>query len=203
MVIQDGCRICLGDSTEGRFISPCKCKGTIRYVHAHCLEQWRLSSVNPRSYWECDQCKYKYSFQRTLMANLLRNQCFIHLLTLVFFLVCSLILGILIGSCSKIDFSFTSFFDYLLFHTIYGALWSSIVGFISLLCSLLFAAGFATSITLPRYSLHQSNKDINAIILIICIIIGFGYVIYHTYLIVSYLTKYCISKTEYLVENVS
>ncbi|KAF9678821.1 hypothetical protein SADUNF_Sadunf07G0076000 [Salix dunnii] len=34
------CRICL--ETDGRdFIAPCQCKGTAKYVHRECLDQWR------------------------------------------------------------------------------------------------------------------------------------------------------------------
>lgn len=39
------CKICLGGEEEeaelGRLISPCKCRGTIKYVHVECLNQWR------------------------------------------------------------------------------------------------------------------------------------------------------------------
>lgn len=39
------CKICLGgveeESELGRLISPCKCKGTIKYVHIECLNEWR------------------------------------------------------------------------------------------------------------------------------------------------------------------
>ncbi|XP_059318031.1 uncharacterized protein LOC132068452 isoform X3 [Lycium ferocissimum] len=38
------CRICL--ETHGRdFIAPCKCKGTSKYVHRECLDQWRAVKI--------------------------------------------------------------------------------------------------------------------------------------------------------------
>ncbi|XP_070058109.1 uncharacterized protein [Nicotiana tomentosiformis] len=38
------CRICL--ETDGMdFIAPCKCKGTSKYVHRECLDQWRAVKV--------------------------------------------------------------------------------------------------------------------------------------------------------------
>jgi hypothetical protein len=46
------CRICYGDDgdpTLGRLFSPCKCKGTMRYVHVECLRRWREMSVNKES----------------------------------------------------------------------------------------------------------------------------------------------------------
>ena len=39
--------------------SPCLCRGSMRYVHVHCLNEWRTMSVNSRSFYECDQCRYR------------------------------------------------------------------------------------------------------------------------------------------------
>lgn len=50
----------------GRLISPCKCRGSQRYVHEGCLQAWRHAdpSYGRRNYWECPTCKYKYSLER-------------------------------------------------------------------------------------------------------------------------------------------
>nr|XP_009779487.1 PREDICTED: uncharacterized protein LOC104228672 isoform X2 [Nicotiana sylvestris] len=43
-VNQIQCRICL--ESDGRdFIAPCKCKGSSKYVHRECLDQWRAVRV--------------------------------------------------------------------------------------------------------------------------------------------------------------
>ena len=72
------CRICLGgvaDEAElGRLFSPCRCKGTMRYVHVECLNRWRSAATKKESYFQCDQCKYQYNFQRTRWAGLLVNR---------------------------------------------------------------------------------------------------------------------------------
>jgi RING-variant domain len=65
------CRICFGDESEGRLISPCLCKGSMKYVHADCLDTWRHSSTN--AFYECNQCKYKYVFQYTWISYLLQS----------------------------------------------------------------------------------------------------------------------------------
>jgi len=187
----DSCRICLGDVTEGRFISPCKCKGTIRLVHAHCLEKWRTSSTNPTSYWKCDQCKYKYSFRRTFMARMLRNVIVVHFATIACFFICSLFLGMVAGYVTRVNHTFPTYSSYMMFHTVYGAMLSSIVGFCSLLCSILFSVGFITGPTFPFScsGINSNNSDrANTIIVIMCMIIGLCYVFYHVYLLVSYLT---------------
>lgn len=202
----DSCRICLGDATEGRFISPCKCKGSIRFVHAHCLEKWRTSSPNPKSYWECDQCKYKYSYRRTFMARMLRNEIVVHLVTIACFFICSFFIGAFFDYFFVINktHTFDTYSSYVMFHTVCGAMLSSIFGFCSLLCSLVFSVGFITGPTFPfSGGSYKGSDKANTIILIICMIIGLCYVFYHVYLIVSYLTEYFISKTEYLIENIS
>lgn len=53
------CRICLGDEADGRLISPCLCKGSMRFVHIECLTLWRTSSTNTMSFFACDSCQYR------------------------------------------------------------------------------------------------------------------------------------------------
>jgi hypothetical protein len=52
----------------GRLISPCRCRGTMKFVHLQCLNSWRYASPNRRSVYQCDQCGYKYHFNRTQYA---------------------------------------------------------------------------------------------------------------------------------------
>ena len=57
------CRICYStecDSSTGPFISPCLCKGSIKYVHATCLDNWRLHSETYSSLTSCSLCKTEY-----------------------------------------------------------------------------------------------------------------------------------------------
>jgi hypothetical protein len=51
---------------SGRLIRPCKCKGSQRYVHEGCLQQWRHSdaAIGSRTYWECPTCRYRYRLER-------------------------------------------------------------------------------------------------------------------------------------------
>jgi len=71
------CRICLGgpqDEPElGRLFSPCRCKGTMKYVHVQCLNQWRKTAVKKESFYQCDQCHYQYNLQRTSWRAWLMN----------------------------------------------------------------------------------------------------------------------------------
>jgi RING-variant domain len=54
------------DAESGRLIRPCKCKGTQRYVHEGCLQQWRYADpgFGRRNYFECPTCKFRYRLER-------------------------------------------------------------------------------------------------------------------------------------------
>ncbi|KAJ8542019.1 hypothetical protein K7X08_016885 [Anisodus acutangulus] len=55
LIDQIQCRICL--ESDGRdFIAPCKCKGTSKYVHRECLDQWRAVKEG-FAFSHCTTCK--------------------------------------------------------------------------------------------------------------------------------------------------
>ncbi|KAI7873980.1 hypothetical protein K492DRAFT_211840 [Lichtheimia hyalospora FSU 10163] len=62
------CRICFGESEEGgaAFIVPCKCSGSIRYVHDLCLKDWMSSKTLPR---RCSTCMEPFSFYPPTLQN--------------------------------------------------------------------------------------------------------------------------------------
>ncbi|CAD8185607.1 unnamed protein product [Paramecium pentaurelia] len=71
------CRFCLSKlaTLENPFISPCKCAGSIKFVHLKCLQNWLNSQLKKKEqngvtlyYWrsmKCELCKiaYKTSFK--------------------------------------------------------------------------------------------------------------------------------------------
>ncbi|BGP21451.1 E3 ubiquitin-protein ligase MARCH5 [Rhodotorula toruloides] len=78
------CRICFAGEDEeesGKLFSPCLCRGTSRYVHTKCLEQWRKAAPNSTAFYQCPSCAYKYRFRRTTAARLLTNPLTLTLLT--------------------------------------------------------------------------------------------------------------------------
>ncbi|KAJ3065245.1 hypothetical protein HDU98_011386 [Podochytrium sp. JEL0797] len=107
------CRICFSSDTPdpeqdaldnpdnepmpdlGRLISPCKCKGTMKYVHLSCLNEWRKRTVNNSSHFQCDQCKFKYTFERTKWAMVLRNGVLLMGMTVVAYLLLVILCGFL------------------------------------------------------------------------------------------------------------
>ena len=57
------CRICLEEDEISNMISPCLCRGHMKYVHRDCLNQWRVLSGLPDSNNTCPTCKFKYRFE--------------------------------------------------------------------------------------------------------------------------------------------
>lgn len=43
------CRICFSGAEAGRLFSPCRCRGTMKHVHVHCLDAWRRASASRSS----------------------------------------------------------------------------------------------------------------------------------------------------------
>lgn len=62
------CRICLeSDATdEDPHIAPCRCKGSMRWVHRSCLDEWRAQEQVPLAFSHCPQCKFQY---RTVLCE--------------------------------------------------------------------------------------------------------------------------------------
>ena len=94
----DTCRICFdGDSADSgprRLFSPCLCSGSMSSVHVECLNAWRRASNNNTSYYACDQCRYKYRFQRTWWAEFTERADVQNAAVALIFLVAVLIAGI-------------------------------------------------------------------------------------------------------------
>lgn len=78
----------------GRLISPCKCKGSSRYVHEGCLRQWRMAAPSSdRNYWKCPTCGYQYRLERLQYARLIQSLPSQIVLTMLVFVVAMFIMG--------------------------------------------------------------------------------------------------------------
>ena len=55
------CRICYNENEQNNLINPCKCKGTMKWVHKKCLLKWLDISKKTN----CQQCKYKFKLKET------------------------------------------------------------------------------------------------------------------------------------------
>ncbi|XP_055631400.1 E3 ubiquitin-protein ligase MARCHF3 [Toxorhynchites rutilus septentrionalis] len=65
------CRICQSATEKSRLITPCLCKGTLRYVHRECLEHWLSRS----GLTHCELCLHRYQTYTALRYNCLESLC--------------------------------------------------------------------------------------------------------------------------------
>uniref|UniRef100_A0A8D0RJZ2 RING-type E3 ubiquitin transferase n=2 Tax=Sus scrofa TaxID=9823 RepID=A0A8D0RJZ2_PIG len=72
---QDICRICHCEGDEDSpLITPCRCTGTLRFVHQACLHQW-IKSSDTRC---CELCKYDFVMETKLKPLRKDIYCILH-----------------------------------------------------------------------------------------------------------------------------
>ncbi|KAF5023894.1 hypothetical protein F66182_4053 [Fusarium sp. NRRL 66182] len=82
------------DPELGRLLSPCKCKGSQKYVHEGCLDAWRRANpTEARNYWQCPTCKFTYRISRLHWGSFLSSKWAQVSLTLWFCLLSIFFLG--------------------------------------------------------------------------------------------------------------
>ena len=82
------------DPTLGRLVSPCKCKGTQKYVHEGCLQLWRQASpLTDRNFWRCPTCGFEYRLSRLNYGRWLSSKLLRVGITLVVMLATIFLLG--------------------------------------------------------------------------------------------------------------
>lgn len=54
------CRICLESDNGEDFITPCRCSGTMKYVHRKCLLHWIRERYHTNNPFRCEICKNKF-----------------------------------------------------------------------------------------------------------------------------------------------
>jgi hypothetical protein len=94
------CRICFGTNAPGeeggRLISPCLCRGTMRFVHVDCLNAWRNVGQGVKRFYECDQCRFRYNLKRTYWAGILGKAWVASLVTVGVFVVVAFLAGFVV-----------------------------------------------------------------------------------------------------------
>ena len=59
------CRICYeNENPNDSLISPCKCKGTSKYIHKSCLSRWRNLNLDGDAYNKCMECNQAYNIRK-------------------------------------------------------------------------------------------------------------------------------------------
>ena len=99
------CRICFEEDYIENFITPCLCRGTNKYVHEQCLQNWRIMAENPNNVTTCPSCKFKYIIEKQnkglcqcfkkYSKNIGKNIKNIFITNIIYMIIISLILFIL------------------------------------------------------------------------------------------------------------
>lgn len=67
---EDVCRYCRQRGTpQNPLFYPCKCSGSLKYVHETCLRTWQLTSNSTK----CEVCKYNIKFEKVWQENTPNN----------------------------------------------------------------------------------------------------------------------------------
>lgn len=59
--------------SEYELIAPCRCSGTVKWVHRMCLDSWRNCCYRTEAYYRCEQCQTSYEMEASFGNSLLKN----------------------------------------------------------------------------------------------------------------------------------
>lgn len=89
------CKICHSEFDETNnavpFIHPCKCKGSLKYMHAECLNEWISLSKKKK----CEICNHPFLFKKTFKPDAPKNVPFTYVILFVLKTLLDLLLNIL------------------------------------------------------------------------------------------------------------
>ena len=58
------CRFCFEDEPDAeKLVTPCRCKGSSKYIHKECLRTWLVSQMKERLEGRCEVCKYLFNVE--------------------------------------------------------------------------------------------------------------------------------------------
>ena len=125
------CRICYED-TENNMIEPCKCGGSIRWVHKDCLLKW--IDMNSTRNSKCDICKFSYKITKKCTQPLLSsiNKHYIRIPIIVIFFSIIVILSVILFNI----ISGNEIFNISLNKCLYSFRLVTIIGIIGIACYL-------------------------------------------------------------------
>lgn len=92
------CRICLENEINASvLISPCRCQGSVKYIHEECLKTWLVSQEEDLEQGQCELCKTKYKMEFIVRQRCNpRNTCGEGLTHCLFIPLLTAVLGLLV-----------------------------------------------------------------------------------------------------------
>lgn len=172
------CRICYCGVEEGYLFKPCRCSGTMKYIHVRCLEHWRASGPNNAKY-ECPQCHYRYNLSRLTVSGWLGRPSVVPTLTFIIFLAfwfaCALIslasamVGIDIKFLGDVPQTWEHMFNGIILAGLFGAIYSCLA---DEACRALFAPRYAGRPRRPPRAATRTNTRSSSLVVAVIIILG-------------------------------
>jgi hypothetical protein len=69
------CKICYeGEDNKQNLIRPCKCQGSMKYIHEICLKKW-IDKQDDMNEPKCEICKYKYKISKIYIYKFSKKKC--------------------------------------------------------------------------------------------------------------------------------
>ncbi|KAK4214447.1 hypothetical protein QBC37DRAFT_283736 [Rhypophila decipiens] len=91
------------DPELGRLMSPCKCKGSQKYVHEGCLQAWRRAQpLADRNFWKCPTCSFEYRMERLRWSQWLSSRLLRVAITIMILVVTVFVLGFIADPIIKL-----------------------------------------------------------------------------------------------------
>eukprot|EP01033_Poteriospumella_lacustris_P008409 gene8409-6071_t len=117
---EPSCRICQAKQSEMpdlKMLRPCKCNGTLEWVHLDCLNQWRATS--PLAYTTCSVCQCPYRVRKSKLTEWIMHPTVLLIVAIVLTVTITFLVGI--GTTLLLDrwfpqYSSTVITDYLGLH---------------------------------------------------------------------------------------
>ena len=71
------CRICYENEIPmNKIVAPCKCKGSIKFIHVKCLKKWIRTRQCEHKYKKyCEICGYKFTMKRSREKTTIKKFC--------------------------------------------------------------------------------------------------------------------------------
>ena len=120
------CRICFDSANSEDMISPCLCRGSSKYVHRECLNDWFELSENPHARSNCQECQFNY--YKTVPVKIPMNNFIVFVanyrfITFIVYQLLILLLYYILEQFYHFEFILDNSFFYINNYFISGCIW--------------------------------------------------------------------------------
>ena len=96
-IVLSQCRFCFEETEQEDLFTPCMCSGTAKFVHRHCLQEWRSQDIDSINYTRCQECLFDYEMRNQISKFQMKWIRICKVLSANYFFIFLFILSINIG----------------------------------------------------------------------------------------------------------